>query len=260
MTGGVITGPGAPLHDVLAPFAALDRVLVASDYDGCVAPIVSRPEDAMPDPRSIAALRAAADLPGTAVALVSGRARADLASLSGLGDPVILVGSHGAEFASGFDEPVTGARQKLLDAIIAEFRSIAARHPGTTVEVKPASTTLHVRNASPADADAALALAAAGPASWDGVHVTHGKAVIELAVIETSKGAALDRLRELTDAQAVLYLGDDVTDEKAFLRLTRDGDVSIKVGEGDTDARCRIGGPDDVATVLQTVVSLRSER
>jgi trehalose 6-phosphate phosphatase len=247
-----------PLGHAIAEFAHLDRVLLASDYDGCVAPIVSRPEDAKPDPRSVAALAAAAELPGVDVALVSGRARADLAALSGLGAPVVLVGSHGAEFDTGFDDPVTAEKRALLDRVIAEFEAITTRFPGTSVEIKPASTTLHVRNASSADAHAALALAAEGPASWEGVHVTYGKAVIELAVIETSKGHALDRLRDIGHAQAVLYIGDDITDEKAFARLNLPGDVSVKVGDGATSARYRVDGPDDVADVLEAVVASRS--
>ncbi len=247
-----------PLGQAIAQFATLDRVLLASDYDGCVAPIVSRPEDAKPDPRSVAALAAAARLPGTDVALVSGRARADLAELSGLDDPVILVGSHGAEFDTGFVDPVTDEKRALLDRVIDEFHSLAARFPGTTVETKPASATLHVRNASAEDASAALVLAAEGPASWAGVHVTYGKAVIELAVVETSKGHALDQLRERGHAQAVLYIGDDITDEKAFARLTMPGDVSVKVGDGATAARYRVSGTDDVAAVLEAVAAIRS--
>ncbi|WP_420712781.1 trehalose-phosphatase [Gordonia sp. MP11Mi] len=252
------TSRATPLGDALAEFASLDRVLIASDYDGCVSPIVSRPEDAVPDPASAAALAAAAELPNTWAALVSGRARADLAALSGLGEPVTLVGSHGAEFESGFDEPLTDEKRALLASIVTEFESIAARLPGTSIETKPVSTTLHVRNASDDDARAALALAVEGPASWNGVHVTHGKAVIELAVIETSKGHALDRLRDRVHAQAVLYLGDDITDEKAFAHLNLPGDVSVKVGDGATAAKFRIADTDEVAQVLAAVVDLRA--
>lgn len=247
----------AELSAALTAFAKLPRVLVASDYDGCVSPIVSRPEDAVPNPRSMAALERAALAEGTHVALVSGRARADLAALSGASDALTLVGSHGAEFASGFEAPVTDRETALLARIVAAFTEISDRFAGTTVETKPVSATLHVRNASAADAAEALALAEAGPASWDGVQVTHGKAVIELSVIETSKGHALDRLRTTLDVNAVLYLGDDVTDEKAFAHL-HPGDVGIKVGPGDTAAQYRVANPDDVALVLETVASLRN--
>ena len=61
-------------------------------------------------------------------------------------------------------------------------------------------------------------------------------------MLEVSKGAALDRLRERIGADAVLFAGDDVTDETAFARL-RPGDVGVKVGEGDTAAEHRVPDP-----------------
>lgn len=259
-----MSGIDAELAAALAAVAATDRLLLASDYDGCVSPIVSRPEDAVPNPRSIAALEAAAELPRTLVTLISGRSRAVLQVLSGASDALTLVGSHGAEFASGFGGQLTPDRRELLESLIADFESIAAEFPGTTVERKPASTALHVRNAAPEDAERALRLAESGPAALPGVHVTHGKAVIELAVIETSKGTALDTLRGEFGAGAVVFLGDDVTDEKAFARLRPFGaglgDVGIKVGGGDTAAQFRIGDPGDVADVLERLVELRSGR
>ena len=57
-----------------------------------------------------------------------------------------LVGSHGAEFDSGFSHDIDDA---LLDRITDELNAIAADRPGVTVEPKPASVALHVRNASP---------------------------------------------------------------------------------------------------------------
>ncbi|MEP9395412.1 trehalose-phosphatase [Gordonia sp. VNQ95] len=249
----------AEVHRALENAATAERLLLASDYDGCIAPIVSRPQDAVPLPESIDALRAASVLERTWVAVISGRALSDLAARSGLGvdADITLIGSHGSEFDTGFEQPVTAGQHALLDRIVDEFTSIAAQFDGVTVETKPISTALHVRNAAPDDAAAALDAARRGPASWPGVEATEGKAVIELAVIKTSKGLALDFLRERTGADVVIYLGDDVTDEKAFAHLRHGQDVSIKVGGGDTAAEYRIGDPHDVAAVLALVAERR---
>jgi trehalose 6-phosphate phosphatase len=246
------------LQRALDSISRVRTLLVTCDFDGTLAPIVSNPADARMLPDAAAALTALADLPDTAVALVSGRALGVLRSLTGLsGGPstVHLVGSHGAEFDTGFAHDID---DDLLSRIIAELSEIAADKPGVTVETKPASVALHVRNASPADGEAALEEARRASATWD-AHITAGKAVLEFAVISTDKGEAVDILREQTGSAAVVFVGDDVTDEKAFARM-RDGDVGVKVGPGETSAGFRIASPDDVAAALAYLLDKRREQ
>ena len=113
------------------------------------------------------------------------------------------------------------------------------------LENKPAAIVVHVRGAEPAVAERVLDAVRTGPAQLPGVESTEGKAVLEMAVVQVSKGAAIDTLRGRLGADAVLFVGDDVTDETAFARL-RPGDVGVKVGEGDTAAGYRVGTPEDV--------------
>ncbi|MCX2715060.1 trehalose-phosphatase [Mycolicibacterium sp. J2] len=240
------------LQHALTAIAQTPRLLVTSDFDGTLAPIVNNPADARPLPAAAEALITLSTLPDTTAALISGRARDVLRELSGMPDSVALVGSHGAEFDTGF---VRDIDTDLLATITAALRDIAAGRPGVTVETKPASVALHVRNADPADGDAALEAARAAAGSWD-AHLTAGKAVLEFAVIVTDKGEAVDELRRRHDATAVVFLGDDVTDEKAFRRL-RETDVGVKVGPGDTLARYRVPAPEDVAEVLRFLVAAR---
>ncbi|MDH6243706.1 trehalose-phosphatase [Mycobacterium sp. OTB74] len=243
----------ADLTAALNTVADTDQLLVTSDFDGTLSPIVNNPLDARPLPSGAAALVALADLKATEVALISGRALAVLREISGMPASVHLVGSHGAEFDSGFSQPVDTV---LLGRIIAVLNGIAAQHPGVAVETKPASVALHVRNASSDDAAAALAAAYRAADEWD-AEITTGKAVLEFAVISTDKGSAIDVLRERGAATAVVYLGDDVTDEKAFLRL-RNGDVGVKVGPGLTAAQYRLDSPDDVAEALNYLAQRRA--
>ena len=67
-------------------------VLVATDFDGVVAPLVDRPEDSRPTPLAHDALArlAAGDPARVRLALVSGRRLADLAALSGVGRGALL--------------------------------------------------------------------------------------------------------------------------------------------------------------------------
>ena len=73
----------ADLRHALSQAARAPRLLVASDFDGTLAPIVNNPADARPLPAASAVLRALADLPATTVALISGRSLRDLTALSG---------------------------------------------------------------------------------------------------------------------------------------------------------------------------------
>jgi trehalose 6-phosphate phosphatase len=203
-------------------------------------------------PGAADALIALAGQPSTTVALVSGRALSTLRELSSIPPPVHLVGSHGAEFDSGFSHDID---RELLERITAELTAIAANRPGVTVEPKPASVALHVRNAGAADGRAALDAALAAAQAWD-AELTEGKAVLEFAVISTDKGEAIDIIRDRDDATAVVFFGDDVTDEKAFRRM-RDGDVGVKVGPGDTLARFRVESPEDVETALTYLLEQR---
>ncbi len=230
--------------------------MVASDYDGTLAPIVSDPTKAYPHRESVSALRALAGLTGTTAAVISGRALRDLAALSRLPVEVQLIGSHGSEFDVGFVHAIDNDAKQLLAEVQTSLSKIAADNPGVTVEVKPASVALHVRNASPEIGLRALKSARQGPACWVGVQVTEGKAVIELAVIPTDKGTALDTIRHQEGATAAVFFGDDVTDEKAF-RVLSGPDLGIKVGEGDSLAKFRVESTEDVSRALAFLLDAR---
>jgi trehalose 6-phosphate phosphatase len=246
----------AALTEAVAALARVPVLLVALDFDGVLAPIVAEPSLARPLPESVAALVALAGLPSTHVAVVSGRSLDDLEALSGLPQPIVLVGSHGAEYATGFEGVLTPERIALRAELERELSRLAAGIDGVLLECKPASVAVHVRNAAPAAGARLLAEVSSGPAAWPGVHPTAGKMVLELAVIEASKGQALDVLRDRFEAGAVFFAGDDLTDEKAFARLGPN-DLGVKVGPGDTVARYRVDDPGDVTRLLRQLLTTR---
>ncbi|MFE3256946.1 trehalose-phosphatase [Nocardia sp. NPDC059091] len=244
------------LRRALSAIARVPRLLVASDYDGTIAPIVSDPTKAYPHRESVSALRALAGLTGTTAAVISGRALRDLAALSRLPVEVQLIGSHGSEFDVGFVHAIDNDAKQLLQEVTTTLTQIAQDNPGASVEIKPASVALHVRNASPEIGRRAVFAVRQGPASWVGVQTTEGKEVIELAVVETDKGAALDIVRHQQGASAALFIGDDVTDEKAFKRLSGP-DVGIKVGDGGSLAEYRVASTEEVSKALAFLLEER---
>ncbi|ATG51684.1 bifunctional alpha,alpha-trehalose-phosphate synthase (UDP-forming)/trehalose-phosphatase [Brachybacterium vulturis] len=269
LAGDALSDP-AELDAALREFTEVPRLLIATDFDGVMAPIVSDRDAVQPDQEALEALRELSDLPGVAVALISGRALSDLDSHTAMPSSVVLVGSHGAEVgalppwmqAEVLDKSalsMTPEKEEQLAAITTTLRRIARAHPGTEVETKPTAAVLHTRNAKGRGGlnatDSALEYATTLP----DVTVTPGKEVVEFAVVHTSKGVAIDALSRAGAADAWLYLGDDVTDESVFAQLG-EHDVGVKVGGGDTAAGLRI--PDTAAArdLLRRLLELRAQQ
>lgn len=268
-----LTGRSGPsreeLSRALGTFAATPRILVASDFDGVLAPIVEDRDAVQPDREALGALRDLAELPGVNVALVSGRALEDLDAHTTMPSSVVRVGSHGAEVGTlppDMDAGVLDAaaltmdeeKQALLGSITRTLEAIAVRHPGAEVERKPAAAVLHTRRAKGRGGANATEEALTYARTLPNVKITPGKAVVEFSVVDSSKGAAIEALARACAADAWLYLGDDVTDESVFADLG-ENDLGIKVGAGDTSATYRIEGTEDVTGVLQELLARRRE-
>ncbi|MFB9073954.1 trehalose-phosphatase [Citricoccus parietis] len=257
-----MTGPG--LATALQEFAARESILVALDFDGVMAELVDRAENARPLPANATALATLAGLPGVHTALVSGRALESLLAVASPPESTLLIGSHGAERRLGPEAPpleLDEEQHRALAAVGQVLEQVAPRYPDSWVESKPAARVLQVRLARSEEARRrAVAEAEEALGELTGLapfFIGHGKDVLEVAVVRADKGQGLDLLRSVTGAEAVLFAGDDVTDETGFARLDPARDVSIKVGPGETGAQFRIEGPADVATVLEAVRSWR---
>jgi trehalose 6-phosphate phosphatase len=225
-------------------------LLIASDYDGVLSRLVGDPSAAVPEAGVAEALTRLVAVDGVTVAMVSGRGVRDLQTTSGFTGDLRWVGSHGAEL----DGPLTGELADRRDALVRLLEPVVGRVPGARLEVKQASVAVHVREVS--DRLAAVALLEDVDALADpSLTKKPGKEVLELAVTDADKGTALRRLRAEIDAAGALYLGDDVTDEDGF-RALEPGDVTIKVGEGETAARYRVADVPGAVAVLDRLAAL----
>lgn len=254
--------PGS-LRAALEAFVQHPRILIGVDFDGTLAPFATDPMQVRAAPGAMATLYAAAALRGVTVALVSGRDLKTLRTLTGIPhtSPIVLLGSHGGQSSladvqdsNRLDEEATSR----LAAARADLEEVALAHPGTRIELKPGAVALHTRGVDPSVGAAALAAALELSTRHTGVKVIPGKEVVELTVVENDKGIALRALAVARTVDATAYLGDDVTDERAFAALDpKSGDVTVKVGEGNTLASYRLETVDDVVTALRVVVSTR---
>jgi trehalose 6-phosphate phosphatase len=247
------------MKDILAPSnrpllrrLADERVLVAFDYDGTLAPLAARPSQATLRPSTRALLRTIARLYPCAV--LTGRRRASAARLlEGVGVRFI-VGNHGLEWprASPHARRDQG-RARLWKAALGRLSA-----PGIRIEDKGLSLTVHLRRArAPGAARRAVeALAATLP----GCRAEAGIEVVNLLPRDApGKGEALLRLRGKARCTHALFVGDDVSDEAVF-RLKDPAVVSVRVGSRpDTAARYRVGSQRGVDALLRILIEERTK-
>lgn len=229
--------------------AVARRLLVACDFDGTLAPLVDDPDAAQALPEAMPPLRRLAATSETWVAIISGRAYVDLDERFGTED-FILVGEHGHDTGNG-----TAPEVPLLGQLRRRVEQTAATIPGAFAQHKGMSVVLHYRLAAdPGPAiDDLLQWAEAQPE----VEVMPGKEIVELSATRLDKGSALETVRAELAVDATVFIGDDVTDEKAFGVLGA-SDVGVKVGPGPSLATDRVDDPMAVAEMLARLANLRA--
>jgi trehalose 6-phosphate phosphatase len=199
------------------------RALVATDYDGTLAPIVEDPAAAAPVPGAVAALSMLAARAGT-VAVITGRAAWDAVSLGGLTDVpgLIVLGHYGAQrWQDGVisDPPVPPGVQTVRESLPGLLAAAGAPE-GTFVEDKGSALAVHTRRtADPAAALDLLREPLSKLADSTGLTLEPGRLVLEFRPPGMDKGAALRRLAAERAAGSVLYCGDDLGDLTAFAAI-----------------------------------------
>ncbi|UOA21054.1 Trehalose-6-phosphate phosphatase (plasmid) [Sulfitobacter indolifex] len=230
-------------HNDLPPLIPVQRHAFFLDLDGTLAPIVDNPEDAcLPDRTRQLLTRLVAATDG-AVAVISGRALADVDGILGaLRLPVS--GSHGLELRLGADDHVTTQDAGIPTEVIDRVEKFALLQ-GVTSERKPGAIAVHYRKA-PDQGDACRAFVDRLTSENASLRGLHGKMVSEVALKGVDKGGAVERFMAspvFADRLPVM-VGDDVTDEDGFRAAQALGGFGIKIGQGSTQAQHRI---DDVA-------------
>ena len=196
---------------------APNESLFALDYDGTLAPIVYRPEEARPvrgAPEVLAALASS----GATIAVVTGRDAAELLRVSGFATVprlrvYALYGSQRWFDGDTESVPVPDG----WDQARSFLRTVVSPSTGLRVEDKGLSLVVHARGVH----DPSAALAAVRPAIETvvgrlGLEVHSGRAVLEVRLPGFDKGRVLTDLVGEVGPSAVLVAGDDVGDLVAF--------------------------------------------
>lgn len=233
------------------PLSLGDAVFV--DFDGTLASLQDDPDTVYLMPGLAEVLEAAAGRLDGAFAVLSGRDAGDLAARV----PASLwrAGNHGLiQLAPGEAAPKT--RTAAPPAVRRLFEDVCGAVTGTRLETKGPVLALHYRNAPGAAGEIGIALAGAG-LTESGYCLQHGKFVFEAKPEGANKGKALLGLMQKAPfaGRRAVMIGDDTTDEDAFIEAARLGGVTVKVGPGDTVAQHRLNGVFDVHAYLKELAT-----
>jgi trehalose 6-phosphate phosphatase len=228
------------LDEVERWLARSPRCLCCSDFDGTLANLTDHPADSFLPQQRRELLATLARQPGCRYAIISGRGLEDVRQRVGLPE-VTYAGNHGLEIAGpalSYQEPDAIARQRSLLDLCRDLSVQLAAWSGVMVEYKGLSASVHYKQAAPHDWLFAaqvvqMAVLAYGELFW----IAKGNYVYEIRPrVEWNKGSAVRWLLRQLDIpeSAVLYIGDDRTDEDAFQNLPTA--LTIHVGGSDYTA------------------------
>ena len=240
--------------DAVAPHA-IPQLAIFTDFDGTLVELAETP-DGVEVPQTLAAEleRAAREL-DSALAVITGRQIADIDRfLAPLHLPI--AGAHGTQRrrADGFVETVDPAAMQGAEEIAHAIEPLVQAHPRLIMEAKEGAVALHFRQAPELEDTVRSAMEEALHHVADFTLVP-GKMVFEARPSGTNKGDALRAFmrEEPFLGRTPIFIGDDTTDEDAFIAAQELGGVGIKLGEGETAARMRIA---DVASVHALIKGL----
>jgi trehalose 6-phosphate phosphatase len=242
--------------------------LLAVDYDGVLAPIVSDPTNSPPLPGAVAALARVGARLGS-VAVISGRPAQVVVdygqfprepALSGL----VVFGHYGLQRWDGRTHQLSSPEPPAaLAAVRRELPGLLERAgvDDTWVEDKIVSLVVHTRRS----ADPAVALRTLTPVVIDcaqrhGLAVEPGRFVLEIRTPGVDKGATLRSYAQERSASTVCYIGDDLGDLPAFdaVQALRDNGIpGLTVASGSSEvpavaarADLVVDGPAGVVALL----------
>ena len=240
-----------------SPVAALRPadVMLVTDFDGTLAEIGPDPARSVAIPESLDALRRLSSHLEQVVVL-SSRTPTELTRLVPL-NGIRLIGDSGLA-------PPTPDEQRALEEFNADAARLLGAIPGAWIEIKPASTTVHLRNAQATVEDAMPLLQPLIKAT--GLAGTRGRKVIEVHSRFAGKGTALAGLIAEIDPGGIVGMGDDENDRSAFEVLSESAIPHLSVGvsspevASDLFERCDlvVAGPHQATTFLEMLAAWAS--
>ncbi|HEV2456050.1 MAG TPA: trehalose-phosphatase, partial [Verrucomicrobiae bacterium] len=228
------------------------------DYDGTLVPFASDPKFAQPDADLLDLLVSLTRDPANRMVIISGRPRRDLEQWFGHLS-VSLVAEHGVWMRqdSGQWRMLKSLNADWKDRIRPILQLFVDRLPGAMLEEKEYSLAWHIRRADPDQASQRakelLDDLSAYTRNID-IQVLEGNKVIEVRNTGVNKGTAALEWLAGWNADFLLSIGDDWTDEDMFRALPESA-FSIRVGLATTSARYYLTSHAAVRRTLRELIA-----
>lgn len=219
------------------------------DFDGTLVDIAEHPGGVRVAPQVIAILKKLEQATGGALAVISGRA---IAQLDRFLAPLRLsvAGQHGHERRDGAGRThiIAGESPEHHEAVAA-LTAFAAKHPGLIVEDKGVAVALHFRGRTELEGEARALMQGLQTRFHPNYRLLEGKKVLELKPTGADKGAAIATfMAEPPFCQRTpVFAGDDITDEDGFAVVNAAGGLTIRIGHAQgwqSKARYELDSPE----------------
>jgi trehalose 6-phosphate phosphatase len=238
------------------------KLMLFLDFDGTLAPIVERHEDAGISPEMKELVEQLASK--HSVAVISGRGLKDVKSKMGLED-IFYAGSHGFEISGpdGFHKENDEAQEVLhvFDELEPKLKEKLSDIEGVRFERKKFTLAVHYRQVAGEKEGDLMSIMDETLKDYPQVIKGEGKKVVEIRPnIDWDKGKAVEMLqKELSKKEGEgfsLFVGDDITDEDAFKALSNGYGILVGDHGRKTYADYSLKDVDGVRDFLQKLIEL----
>lgn len=230
--------------------------LILLDYDGTLASLKTRPENAKPAPELIATLQKLVSDPANHVVVNSGRDQFTLEKWLG-NLPIAMAAEHGAFYKENGIWHKNINKAEWSSGLVSILKLFVEKTPRSHLEVKETTLAWHYR-----ESDAWLGALRAQQlinvlvniCIQQKLQIIQGDKVVEIKSPDYNKGSEVRRQLEKKHYDFIIAMGDDTTDEDMFKALPVNA-VTIKVGYVSEAASYNMPSQTEVLPFLQILAN-----
>jgi trehalose 6-phosphate phosphatase len=251
-----VTEDQLELDQFIAKVAESDRSALLLDYDGTLAPFSIDRQEALPYPGVVPTLQEIMASGRTRVVIVTGRSASEVVALLGIHPHPEVWGVHGLERLSpdGVYE-IPPLDENITSALTEAERWLTTHGLQALGEHKPGSIAVHWRGLEEARTSEIRHQVVQG---WFSIaqgalmSIMEFDGGVEMRMPDLDKGDAVRTVAEEMKPDApIAYLGDDITDERAFNALGDRGlSVLVRAEWRKTSAQFWLRPPDELLDFL----------